>query len=440
MKACKFCNTQVENTVQHCPSCGSAVFLHVCENCRTLFDSGFCPNCGVKAGQKKKICPDCGSAYFTNACPNCGYTPSRKPAVQKVEQTVIHKHVYEEAPSRASYTPTQARQVKKKGKGCGCGTIILAIIVLALLFGNRTGSKKSTTSTRTTNTTKVSTTAKTATKSSPTNTPAPTATPEPDVAAAQEAVNQYFTSLAEAGVTPDPDTLTTSQKAGITIRSAQANAKSKDIPATAYAPEVEKATWRDGRGKTSYSSEPDYAGVLGYVSVWTGEGLDKNASFSETPWTVPVYQPDKQFWAETGSIPHKTQVVVIGQKLEKKSYKQYEGYLQVIRMDTKEPCWLKVEHFITDPYWEKSLTRAIEEGYCIATFNQVSNYYPVTKGNEKADLPDGTLVLLPPKTSVHGSSPDKTNNSVGGIVFKEWAKGYGGVTVWFNEKDLTLSY
>ena len=442
MKACKFCNTQVENNVLRCPSCGSAVFLHVCDNCGTLFDSGFCPNCGVKAGQKKKICPDCGSAYFTNACPNCGYTPSRKPVVQKVEQTVIHKHVYEEAPREAAYTPTQARQIKKKGKGCGCGTILLVLVILGLLFGNRTSTKKTTFSVRTTSTTKVSTTAKTTAKSSPTNTPTPTATPEPDVAAAQEAVNQYFTSLAEAGVTPDPDTLTASHKSGITIRYTLANAKGQKLPVTAYAPAVEKATWKEGRGKTIYASsrEPDYAGVLGYASVWTGEKLEKNASFSETPWTVPAWQPDKQFWAEAGTIPHKTQVVVIGQKLEKKSYTQYEGYLQVIRMDTKGTCWLKVEHFITDPYWEKELARAIEEGYCIATFKQVSNYYPVTKGNEKTELPDGTLVLLPLKSSVRGSSPDKTNNSIGGIVFKEWAKGYGGVNVWFNEKDLTLSY
>ena len=144
MKACKFCSTQVDNSATHCPSCGSAVFLHVCENCGTLFDSGFCPNCGVKAGQAKKICPDCGSAYFTNACPNCGYTASRKPPVQKVEQTVIHKHVYEEAPARPAYTPTQARQTKKKGKGCGCGTIFLVLILIAALFGNRSGSKKQT--------------------------------------------------------------------------------------------------------------------------------------------------------------------------------------------------------------------------------------------------------------------------------------------------------
>ena len=116
MKACKFCSTQVENSVQHCPSCGSAVFLHVCENCGTHFDSGFCPNCGVKAGQVKKVCPECKTVYFSNACPNCGYTPSRKPVVQKVEQTVIHKHVYEETPVRTTPTPTQARQTKKKGK------------------------------------------------------------------------------------------------------------------------------------------------------------------------------------------------------------------------------------------------------------------------------------------------------------------------------------
>ena len=145
MKACKFCGTQVDNSEQHCPSCGSAVFLNVCENCDTHFDSGFCPNCGVKAGQVKKVCPECKTVYFSNACPNCGYTPSRKPVVQKVEQTVIHKHVYEE-PVRTAPTPTQARQVKKKGKGCGCLTWIIIILVIAGLFGGRSSSKKTTSS------------------------------------------------------------------------------------------------------------------------------------------------------------------------------------------------------------------------------------------------------------------------------------------------------
>ena len=438
MKACKFCSTQVDNNVTHCPSCGSAVFLHVCENCGTLFDSGFCPNCGVKAGQKKKICPDCGSAYFTNACPNCGYMPSRKPPVQKVEQTVIHKHVYEDAPVRTSPTPAQARRGGKKGKGCGCGTIILVIIIIAALFGNRSGAKKKTTSTRATNTPKITA----STRSGPTDTPAPTATPEPDVAAAQEAVNKYYTAMAEAGETPDPDAMTLTQKAGITVLHTLANSNGEEGSAAAYTPEVKKAPWKDSRGATgSYSSsEPDYIGVLGYASVYMEFAYDKTGASMQTPWQVKVYQPDKQFWQEAGSIDHKTQVVVIGQKLEKAKYRQYKGYLQVIRMDTGEACWLDVTNFVTDPYWEKSLTSAQEEGYCLAAFRQASNYYPVTRGNEKAELADGTLVLLPIKTKVSGTSPDKVNNPIGAIVYKEGKNGYSGVTVWFNEADLTLSY
>ncbi|MBR1709706.1 MAG: hypothetical protein IJ719_12905, partial [Clostridia bacterium] len=79
-------------------------------------------------------------------------------------------------------------------------------------------------------------------------------------------------------------------------------------------------------------------------------------------------------------------------------------------------------------------------GYCIAAFKQSSDYYPVTKGNEKCELEDGTLVLLPMKSTVYASSPDKENNPILGIVFKEWKYGYGGVNVFFNENDLTLTY
>ena len=438
MKACKFCSTQVENHVLHCPSCGSAVFLHICENCGTAFDSGFCPNCGVKAGQKKKICPDCGSAYFTNACPNCGYTPSRKPAVQKIEQTVIHKHVYEHAPVRTAPTPTQARQVKKNSKGCGCGSIILVIIILGLLFsGNKSSSKKNTTSFRATNTPKV--TAK-VTKSGPTNTPLPTATPEPDVAAAQAAVNKYYAALEDAGETPDPDMMSEHRKAINYINSTRSRIDGKTASATSYTPDVSKAAWKEGRGITSSKSEPDYIGVLGYAAVHKNENIDDRGAFLETPWQVPVYQPDKQFWAEAGTISHKTQVVVIGQKLEKKTSKQYQGYLQIIRMDTEETCWLKVENFVTEPYWEMNLSRATEDGYCLATFNQISNYYPVTHGNRKAELKDGTTVLLPLKSTVISSSPDRTNNSICGIFCMQKNNRYQTETVWFNEADLTLSY
>ena len=82
----------------------------------------------------------------------------------------------------------------------------------------------------------------------------------------------------------------------------------------------------------------------------------------------------------------------------------------------------------------------MEKGYCIASFKQVSDYYPVTKGKEKTALDDGMLVLLPMKSKNYSSSPDKTNNPIVGIIFKEWKYGFGGVDVFFNEADLTLIY
>ena len=178
--------------------------------------------------------------------------------------------------------------------------------------------------------------------------------------------------------------------------------------------------------------------------MYEDQKLEKTDAFSKTPWTIPVYQKDKQFWEETGTIDHKTEIVVIGQELEmpKRSYStsRCSGYLHVIRMDSGEACWLNVDNYVNSPYWEKSLTNAQEKGYCIATFKQVSDYYPVTKGNEKAELEDGTLVLLVMRSKASGTSPDKTNNTIPGIVFKQWKVSYGGVTVWFNASDLTLTY
>lgn len=425
MKACKFCGTQVDNSEQHCPSCGSAVFLHICENCGTHFDSGFCPNCGVKAGQVKKVCPECKTVYFSNACPNCGYTSSRKPVVQKVEQTVIHKHVYEE-PVRTAPTPTQARQVKKKGKGCGCLTWIIIILVIAGLFGGRSSSKKTTSSTR--STTSVRTTS--SVTKDPNATAAPTATPEPAVAAAQEKVDQYFANA-------DAAEIASVKEADSALYQYQAKQDGKVLSV--------RRSYVEDRGTVGKSKyEPDYIGSLGYAAVYEDQKLDKTDAFSKTPWTIPVYQKDKQFWEQAGTIDHKTEIVVIGQELEmpKRSYStsRCSGYLHVIRMDTGEACWLNVENYVNSPYWDNSLTRAQEKGYCIATFKQVSDYYPVTKGNEKTELEDGTLVLLPMRSKEYGSSPDKNNNSVPGIVFKQWRVSYGGVTVWFNEADLTLTY
>ena len=73
MKVCAFCNTECEDEVQKCPSCGAADFSYKCYNCGEVFDSGFCPNCGVEAGNKGKMCPNCNKLYFGRSCPDCGY-------------------------------------------------------------------------------------------------------------------------------------------------------------------------------------------------------------------------------------------------------------------------------------------------------------------------------------------------------------------------------
>ena len=425
MKACKFCGTQVENSEQHCPSCGSAVFLHICENCGSQFDSGFCPNCGVKAGQGKKVCPECRTVYFSNACPNCGYTPSRKPVVQKVEQTVIHKHVYEE-PVQKAPAPTQARRSQGKGKGCGCLMWLLIILVIAGIFGSRSSSRKSASSTRAA--TSVRTTS--SVTKDPNVTDAPTATPEPAIAAAQEKVDQYFSGADEAEIAAV-------KEADSALYQYQARRDGKVLSV--------RRSFAEDRGMVGKSKyEPEYIGSLGYAAVSEGEKLEQSETCTRTPWTIPVYQKDKQFWKQAGTMEHKTEVVVIGQELEmpKRAYStsRCSGYLHVIRMDTGAACWLNVENYVSSPYWEKGLKGAQEKGYCVATFRQVSDYYPVTKGNVKAELEDGLLVLLPMRSKVNGTSPDPDNNSIPGIVYEPWMAPYGGVTVWFHEADLTLTY
>ncbi len=426
MKACKFCSTRVEDSVTHCPSCGSNVFLHICENCGKAFDSSFCPNCGTKAGQKKKICPDCGTAYFSNACPNCGYMPSRKPAQQEVVHTqeIVHKHVY--VNPQPAPTPTQARRTRKRSRGCGCLTWIIIIILVGSFFAGRNASRQlsSGSTSRTTTSTSKTTARKTSTE-----TAGPTATPEPAVAAAQKKVDLYFK--------------TASQEEIKGVQEALSPFDSVDAKKAGKVLLVHRSAYGD-RGTLFNRKAPDYVGDLGYAAVSADQKLKDNADFASTPWKVPVYRKDKQFWEEDGSIDHKAEVVVIGQELEEPRNKygsaKCTGYLHVIRMDTGKDCWLDVKNYVTGAYWELPLTEAWEKGFCIAEFRQKSDYYPVTKGKAKVEIEDGTLVLVPMKNTTYSTSPDKTNNPLPAYVFREWKYGYGGVDVFFNTADLSIKY
>lgn len=82
MKICKYCGNEQSDNVKNCSSCGAGEFKYRCRNCQTVFDSPFCPSCGVKADAKAKKCPSCRTEYFTNACPSCGY-------IKKVPQQIV---------------------------------------------------------------------------------------------------------------------------------------------------------------------------------------------------------------------------------------------------------------------------------------------------------------------------------------------------------------
>jgi len=188
-------------------------------------------------------------------------------------------------------------------------------------------------------------------------------------------------------------------------------------------------------------SEPQYVGVVGYAVNW-GESYYDDEEYLSGNWTVPIYEKDKQFYNEVGTIAHKTEVLVVSQELEHEGYSAYSGYLTVEDIAAKEQYIIDVMNFITKPYWTyDDLLNAVSVGHFIAEFNQVSDYYPVNKSNEKVELEDGTIVHVIGKTGTYGrNGPDDETNQIEAIVFKEWKYGYGGVSVFFNVDDLKLIY
>lgn len=201
----------------------------------------------------------------------------------------------------------------------------------------------------------------------------------------------------------------------------------------------------NGRGHSdSGREEPSYKSVFGYIVVGHDEefSLSRSDSYEDTPWMIPTYEKDKQLYVENGTIEHKTEVIVLEQELEHEGYGAYSGYLLVKKFDSNDQFYINVNNFITKPYWSfDDAISAISIGYCIAEYNQISDYYPVNKSNEKVDLDNGFKVLLVGKTGLYGgNSPDRNTNSIEAVVFKEWEYGYGGVNVFFNPQGLSIMY
>mgnify|MGYP001082432393 FL=1 len=201
----------------------------------------------------------------------------------------------------------------------------------------------------------------------------------------------------------------------------------------------------NGRGYSdSGREEPSYKNVFGYIAVGYDEefSLSHSDSYTNTPWIIPTYEKDKQFYIENGTIAHKTEIVVLEQELEHEGYGAYSGYLLVKKVDSAEQFYINVNNFITKPYWTyNDIQSAAKIGYIVAEYKQTSDYYPVNQGNNKVDLDSGTRALITGTTGTYGSrGPNKNTNSIETIIFKEWEYGYGGVSVFFNSQDLSIVY
>lgn len=199
-----------------------------------------------------------------------------------------------------------------------------------------------------------------------------------------------------------------------------------------------------GRGYPDTTGvEPDYRGVIGYVALQSGQEVSRFRTFEETPWQLPVYEPDGDSWKTAGEIQHKTPVLVTDQKIREGRGYRYTGHLQVIRLDTGTPAWIDVTQFVTVPYWTLDLEEAVNYGFCVAVYEDNSGYEAVDRKNYRGTVKEGTRVLMcDPALSLRYFSPDQENNPLLGIIFRsgEEEGSYFRTALFFNPEDLTLIY
>lgn len=196
-----------------------------------------------------------------------------------------------------------------------------------------------------------------------------------------------------------------------------------------------------GRGVPDHGlDEPDYVGVVGFATLPPSEKVSTFSGFSKTPWGTAAYEREGDKWAASGSVQHKTPVVVVDQVLRPGPDQRYRGYLQVIRLDYNEMLWLKVTQFVPMPYWTLPVTEAVKGGLCIAVYRNASRYDPKDGKARSGALPDGTHVLLCERGNSRYNTPDEEHNPLLGIVFPNGEKSETGTFLFFNPSDLTIVY
>jgi ribosomal protein L40E len=123
MKVCTYCNAQNDDNAHKCSKCNAADFRYICNNCKTVFNSGFCPTCGIRAGESAKTCPNCGVKTFSPFCPSCGASMNVNAATRSNNPTPTPAPTY----IVVNQQPTQQVQVAAPKKKSNAGMIWLTI-------------------------------------------------------------------------------------------------------------------------------------------------------------------------------------------------------------------------------------------------------------------------------------------------------------------------
>lgn len=205
-----------------------------------------------------------------------------------------------------------------------------------------------------------------------------------------------------------------------------------------------QASEMNGRGEPDVAGEePDYRGVVGYVALQTDtKEMTRFNTFTNMPWVLPLYQREGEEFIEVDRIRHKTPVLVIDQAIREGLAHKYNGYLQVVRLDTRELAWIDVTNFTTVPYWRLPLEQAMQYGYCIAVYRNASRYEPLDIKKHRGSLPDGTRVFMCYRNLTRYFSSDREHNPLLGIVFRSKVEGesFYRIFLFFNPDDLTMIY
>ncbi|MBQ9479030.1 MAG: hypothetical protein IJU71_05680 [Selenomonadaceae bacterium] len=202
-------------------------------------------------------------------------------------------------------------------------------------------------------------------------------------------------------------------------------------------------TFRDsgklkGRG-SDMISDLNYVGIQGFIAISFNEQYEliKNNSYLNTPWQVPTYERDKQFWVETGiTLDHKTPIVVRQQFItQEKRYDPYEGYLLVERLSDGEKFYINVKHFITKPRWNSTdIADALDSYGLLVEYHQKSDYWPVSREDKKKVPPEGTILFATDTVGMLGKG--WVQNSRHQIAAYNSDYGY----IYFNKADLKIIY